>query len=239
VEHGGGVGEVADAAGGFDAGAGSGYSAEEGDVVCGGSAGGEAGAGLEEVGSGGESDLGGAEFFFEGEEAGLEDDLDDGAVGVGEFDYASDVLADGVVVGGLAGFEEAYVEDHVDVVGSEFEDAHGFVAFDGGEGGTQGKAYDDAYGDTGAGEGGDGDGDPDGVDHGAGEAVLGGLVAELEDLGTGGVGFEESMVEDRGEVLGRGEGVSGKGCGVEVFGSVRKRIGDGQRVQKLTPSARW
>jgi hypothetical protein len=34
--------------------------------------------------------------------------------------------------------------------------------------------------------------------------------------------------------------VSGEGCGVEVFGSVRKRIGDGQRVQKLAPSAgRW
>jgi hypothetical protein len=65
--------------------------------------------------------------------------------------------------------------------------------------------------------------------------VLGGLVAELEYLGAGGVGFEESMVEYRGEILGRGEGMSGEGCGVEVFGSVRKRIGDGQRVQKLTP----
>jgi hypothetical protein len=31
--------------------------------------------------------------------------------------------------------------------------------------------------------------------------------------------------------------VGGEGCGVEVFGSVRERIGDGQRVQKLTPSA--
>jgi hypothetical protein len=31
--------------------------------------------------------------------------------------------------------------------------------------------------------------------------------------------------------------VRGEGCGVEVFGSVRKGIGDGQRVQKLTPSA--
>jgi hypothetical protein len=70
--------------------------------------------------------------------------------------------------------------------------------------------------------------------------VFGGLVAELEDLGSGGVGFQEGVVEDGGEVLRRGEGVSGEGCGVEVFGSVRKRIGDGQRVQKLAPSAgRW
>ncbi len=43
MEHGGGVGERADASGGFDAGTGSGHSAEQGDVVDGGAAGGEAG----------------------------------------------------------------------------------------------------------------------------------------------------------------------------------------------------
>jgi hypothetical protein len=32
--------------------------------------------------------------------------------------------------------------------------------------------------------------------------VLGGFVAELEDLGAGGVGLEEGVVEDGGEVLG-------------------------------------
>jgi len=238
VEHGGGVGERADAAGGFDSGAVSGYAAKEGDVVGGRSAGGEAGAGFEEVGTGGERDLGGAEFLFEGEETGFEDDFDDGSVGVGEFDDASDVLADGVVVGGLAGLEEPDVEDHVDVVRSEFEDAHGFVALGGGEGGPQGEADDDADGDAGAGEGSGGDGDPGGVDHGAGETVFYGLMAELEDLGAGCVGLEEGVVEDGGEVFRRGESVSGKGCGVEVFWSVRKRIGDGQRVQKLAPSAR-
>jgi hypothetical protein len=202
AEHGGGVGEGADAAGGFDAGALAGYAAKQGNVVGGGSAGGEAGAGFEEVGSGGESDLGGAEFFFEAEKAGFQDDFDDGAVGVGEFDDAADVLADGVVVCGLAGFQEADVEDHVDVVGAEFENSRGFVAFGGGEGGTQGEADDDAYGDAGAVEGGGGDGDPGGVDHGAGEAVLDGLVAELEDLGAGGVGLEQRMVQDCGEGLG-------------------------------------
>ena len=201
MEHGGGIGERADAAGGFDACAVAGYAAEEGDVVGGGSAGGEAGAGFEEVGAGGESDLGGAEFFFEGEEAGFEDDFDDGAVGVGEFDYAADVLADGVVVRGLAGLEETDVEDHVDVVGALLKDSSSFVAFGGGEGGTQGEADDDADGDAGAVEGGGGDGDPCWVDHGAGEAVLGGLVAELEDLSAGRVGLEESVVEDGGEVL--------------------------------------
>ena len=127
-EHGGGVGEGADAAGGFDPGAVAGYAAEEGDVVGGGSAGGEAGAGLEEVGSGAEGDLGGAELLFEGEEAGLEDDFDDGAGGVGELDDSADVLADGFVVAGLAGLEQADVHDHVDVVSAVLEDADGFVA---------------------------------------------------------------------------------------------------------------
>ncbi len=57
--------------------------------------------------------------------------------------------------------------------------------------------------------------DPGGVDHGAGEAVLGGLVAELEDLGPGGVGLEQGVVENGGEVLRRGERLSGKGVCVK------------------------
>jgi hypothetical protein len=214
VEHGGGVGEGADAAGGFDAGTMSGYSAEQGDVVRGGAAGGETGAGLEEVGSGGESDLGGAEFFFEGEEAGFEDDLDDGALGVGQFDDAADVLTDSFVVGGLAGLEEADVEDHVEVVRAVLEDAGGLVALGAGERGSKGKAKDDADGDAGSGEGGGGERDPGGVDHGTGEAVLGGFVAELKDLGAGGVGLEEGVVEDGGEVVRGGEGMGGEGFGV-------------------------
>ena len=39
-------------------------------------------------------------------------------------------------------------------------------------------------------------------------------MAELEDLGTGGLGLEEGVVEDSGEVLRRGECVSGEGFGV-------------------------
>jgi len=76
-----------------------------------------------------------------------------------------------------------------------------------------------------------GDGDPSGVDHGTGEAVLGRLVAELEDLIAGGVGFEEGVVENSGKVLGGGQGVGGEGCGVEVFWSDGEWIGDGQRGQ--------
>ena len=83
-----------------------------------------------------------------------------------------------------------------------------------------------------------GNGDPGGVDHGAGEAILDGLVAELEDLGARCVGLEEGVVEDSREVLRGGECVSGEGCGVEVFGTVGERIRDRQRVQTLAPSAR-
>ena len=128
-EHRGGVGQGADAAGCFDSGSASGYAAQQGDVVCRSPAGGEAGAGLEEVGAGAEGELGGAELLFEGEEAGLEDDFYDSSGGVGEFDYTSDILAHGFVVTGLTGLEEADIHDHVDVVCALLEDADGFVAF--------------------------------------------------------------------------------------------------------------
>ncbi len=57
----------------------------------------------------------------------------------------------------MAGFEEADVEDHVDVVGAVLEDAGGLVALGGGEGGSEGEADDDADGDAGAVEGGGGE----------------------------------------------------------------------------------
>jgi len=232
VEHGGGVGEGANAAGGFDPGASAGYAAKQADVVGGGAAGGEAGAGFEEVGSGGEGELGGAEFLFEGEEAGFEDDLYDGSGGVGEFDDAVNVLTDGLVVGGLAGLEEADVEDHVDVVCAVVEHVGGLFVLGGGESGAKREADDNADGDAGPLEGGGGERDPGGVDHGAGEAVFGGFVAELKDLGAGGVGFEEGVVEDGSEILWGREGVCGEGFGVEVLWAVREGIGDGQRIQK-------
>jgi hypothetical protein len=62
-------------------------------------------------------------------------------------------------------------------------------------------------------------------------------VAELEDLGAGGVGAEEGVVEDGSEGLRGGEGVGGEGCGVEVVGTVGNGIRDGQGAQKLAPSA--
>lgn len=236
-EHCCGIGERANSSGGFYTGAGPGDAAKQSDVVSRCSSGGEAGRGFEEVGSGGESDLGSAEFLFKRKKAGLEYDFDNGPLCVGQFDYAADVLANGFVVRGLAGFEQADVENHVDIMRAVLEDAHGFVAFGAGEGGSQGEAYERADGDSGALEFGCGNCHPGGVDHGAGETVLGRLVAELEDLVAGGVWFDEGVVDDCGEVLGRRESVSGEGLGVEVFGS-GKGISNSQRIQKPAPAAR-
>ena len=157
MEHGSGVGKGADAARGLDPGAVPGNAAEKGDVVGGGSAGGEACAGLQEVGTGAEGEFGGAKLFFKGKQAGFEDHFDDGSGGMRELDDAVDVLADGLVVGGLAGFEQADVEDHVDVVGAVLEDAGGLVALGAGEGGAQGEADEHAYRDARAGQRGGGE----------------------------------------------------------------------------------
>ena len=78
------------------------------------------------------------------------------------------------------------------------------------------EADDDAYGDAGAGQGVGCGRDPVGVDHGAGEAVFGGFVAELDDLAAGGVGFEQGVVQDRGEISGGGQGLCGKGRAVPL-----------------------
>ncbi len=156
---------------------------------------------------------------------------------VGDLDDAMDVLADGLVVAGLAGFEQAYVEDHIDVVRAVLDHVGGLFALGDGECGAEGEADDDSDGDTGAGECGGSQWYPCGVDHGAGEAVLGGLMTDLEHLGAGGVGLEQGVIEDGGEILRGGESMSGEGGGVEVLWAVGGGIGDGQRVQLNAPSA--
>jgi hypothetical protein len=123
-----------------------------------------------------------------------------------------DVVVDGFVVAGFAGFEEADVEDHVDFAGAVLEDADGFVALGTGERRSEGEAYEDADGDAGSGECGVREGDPSGVDHGAGKVMFGYFVADLEGVGAGGVGFEESVIEDGGEILPGGESVGCEGC---------------------------
>ncbi len=98
-----------------------------------------------------------------------------------------------------AGFEQADVQDHVDVVGAVLEDAGGLVALGGRKRGAEGESDDHADGNAGAGERLGRGGDPEWVDHGAGEAMFGGFVAELDDLGAGRLGLEQRVIEHRGE----------------------------------------
>ena len=110
LKHGAYVGEGADSAGGFDAGAGTCDAAQESDIGGGCAGGGKAGGGLEKVSAGLDGDLSATKFFFDGEEAGFKDDLEDCAVVVGDVGGGVDGAVDGGV---LAGFEKADGDDHV------------------------------------------------------------------------------------------------------------------------------
>jgi hypothetical protein len=129
-----------------------------------------------------------------------------------------DVVVDGFVVADFAGFKEADIEDHVDFAGTVLEDAHGFVALGAGERCSEGEADEDADGDTGSGECGVRERDPGGVDHGTGEVVFGCFVTDFEGVGAGGVGLEEGVIEDGGEVL-----PGGKSVGCEGWCVVRRK----------------
>ena len=85
-------------------------STQQGNVVCGRPAGGKAGTGLQEVGSRGECKIGCAQLLFEGEQAGLENDFHKGTRRVGQFDNPADVLANGLEVFLLPGFEKTNVQ---------------------------------------------------------------------------------------------------------------------------------
>ncbi len=148
---------------------------------------------LKKVGSGGERELRGAKLLFKGEQAGLEDDLYDGSVAVCQLHYPANVLFDELVVGRRRAFEQADVENHVDVMSTLFDHSSGLVALGGGECGSEGKSDDDADGHSRALERGDGGLNPDGVDHRAGESMLGRLVAELKDLIAAGVGLQDGV----------------------------------------------
>jgi len=110
-EEGADVGKGADASGGFNAGACAGYTAKKGYVGWGCAAGGKAGGGFEEISAGMDSDFGGAELFFDGEQAGFENDLKDCAVVMGDSGRGVDGVVDGLMV---AAFKLADGEYHVD-----------------------------------------------------------------------------------------------------------------------------
>ena len=193
-----GVGGGTDAAGGLDAEALSHRGAHEGDGVGGGAAGGvEAGGGLDEVGPGGLGSAAGGDDLLIGEGGGLDDDLEDGApAGLA---HAADVGLDGV---GVTFLDEAEVDDHVDLLGALGQGVGGLGGLDGGGVGAGGEAADgghvqvvgyvhrqEARGDA----------------HAVGAQVCG-LGDERVDLGSGGLGLEEGVVDEAGDPGARGHG---------------------------------
>ena len=205
--------EGADAAGGFDAHFTADDAAHELNVFGGGAGGGEAGGGLDEIGASFFRSDRGADFFFEGEERGLEDDFADGTAAMAGFDDAADVGFDDVV---LAGFERADVDDHVDFLSAELDGLLGFEDFYLRESGAEGKPGDGADFDVGAAKELGGEGDVPGVDADGSEAEAAGLFAELGDVSAGGVGLEQGVVDEAGD---RGVDLGDGGAGGDAVGA--------------------
>ena len=103
----------ADAAGGLDAHVRADVVPEEGHILHGGSAGGEAGGGLDKVRPGHGDHPAGGDFFFLSQLTGLHDDLQDVPVAGGL--HRLDLLQHALPVAGLG---QADVHDHVDLVGA-------------------------------------------------------------------------------------------------------------------------
>jgi len=157
----------------------------------------EAGGGLDEVGPGGLGSAAGGDDLLISEGGGLDDDLEDGApAGLA---HAADVGLDGVDVTFL---DEAEVDDHVDLLGALGQGVGGLGGFDGGGVGAGGEAADgghvqvvghvhrqEARGDA----------------HAVGVQVRS-LGDERIDLGGGGLGLEESVVDEAGDPGARGHG---------------------------------
>lgn len=208
--HGLGGGMVFDAARGFDAHVGADGFAHEADGLDGGAAGAESGGGFDEGGAGFLDGAAGGGDFFGGEEAGFEDDFDDVAAGGGD-DFVDFVL-DEIPVAFLG---RAEVHDHIEFIGAGFEGIDGGVHFGLGEGGPKGEADDGADFDGGAGEEFFAIGDPVGVDADGEKGVGAGFLAMAADVSEGGVGAEEGVIDESGEVhVGRiepAEGRLGKG----------------------------
>ncbi len=112
LDHGLGVGQGADAAGGLDAEVGPNGLAHEAHVLDGGAAGGEAGGGLHEVRATLDGEAARADLLLLGVQAALDDHLEVCAAGVSGLGHGCDVGAHHVVVAGL---EFADVDDHVDL----------------------------------------------------------------------------------------------------------------------------
>ena len=145
--------------------------------------------------------------------AGLQNDLEQGAVVMGDGGDGVNGVMDGMVV---AAFELADGNDHIQFAGAQAGERGRLLAQRGDQRGAQGKADDHAHRNAGSGEHGDRGGGPDGVDHGAGKAVADGLVAEILDLLAGGVGLQQGVVDDGGQRLPVRQRLGGKGSRIEA-----------------------
>jgi hypothetical protein len=196
-----GGGAVADAAAGFDGESGA-VVEEPADGGFGGTAGGvKAGGGLEEVRAGfaGGAAAEGGLFFIEGR--GFENYLDEGvgAGGAGGLDDGGDVLAGGVEVQGEQSIQR---DDHVDFAGTVADGGAGLEGLDRRGAGAQGEPDDggDGHGvraaiGAGLAEQLGGEGDPPAVDADGGELMTDGLGGEQADVGLGGFGFQEGVID--------------------------------------------
>ncbi len=205
LDHGLGVGQGADAAGGLDAEVGADGLAHEADVLDGCAAGGETGGGLHEVRAALDGEAARADLLLIGEQAALDDDLEVRAAGVGGVCHGGDVGADDVVVTGL---ELADVDDHVDLARTGGHHVGGLGGLGGGGHGAQREADDGAGHDVGALEGGGDARDPIAVHAYGGGVQLARLSGDAVDLLGGGVRLEPGVVHVLGE-FGFGGGPGG------------------------------
>ena len=192
------IGQRTDAAGGFDAEAVRFHQpAHQRDGINRCTAGAEAGGGFDEVGTAGNAEFTGASLFGISEQAGFEDDFAEGVCRVADFDDRLDVGEDGGVI---AGFERADVEDHVNFAGAIANGGAGFGGFGFSEVGTEWEADDGANFDRRGLQECGGKTDVKWVDADGMEVMVRGFLTQSFDVGGGGVGLEECVVNQTGNV---------------------------------------
>ena len=192
------IGQRTDAAGGFDAATVRFHQpAHERNVANSRAAGAEAGGGFDEVGTAGQAKFAGASLFGIGEQAGFKNDFAECTSGVTDFDDGLDVSKDGGVV---AGFERADVDNHVNLAGAIAEGGTRFGGFGFGEVGAEREPDDGADFDRRGAHQCGGKTDVKWVDADGTEVMLHRFLAQSFDVGGGGVGLEERVVNQTGNV---------------------------------------
>ena len=170
----------------------------EGHIGLRGAAGGEARGGLHEVEASLPGQLAGADLLGVAQQAGLQDDLEDpqGRDGLPE---ALEVPLDRGPVTGLGGADG---QDHVHLPGALLHGKLGLEGLGAEGGGAEGEPHDGAGPDCAAPQAASRQGHPQRVHADGGKAVGQGLGAKGFHLGAGGVGLEQGVVDERGEVPG-------------------------------------